>query len=156
MKKILCFFVVIFLIGCGIHNLRTYKPLVTGDKTMTVPAGGLYLTGSLKDTLTKNGWRLYVDTDTIGNEKESSHKSTSKKKLRSRYELFVNSQRMAADGWTQYDISVIDNDKEEEIMSLSGAGFESEITSKFEDWLKYGKIQDNYSEQNINKQEVSK
>lgn len=155
MKKIIYVVIALLLVGCGTHNLRTYKPLVIKEKSMTVPAGSLYLKGTLKDVLRKNGWRLYVDTDTIGNEKETSKKVISKKQIKSRYQMFVSYQirDICLDGTTSgwYDISIIDNDNEEEVMSLSGAGCESAIASTFEDWLKYGKIQDNYSEQTISK-----
>jgi len=129
------------LLSCGTHNLRTYKPLVKSEHSITVPAGGLYLNGGLKDVLIKNGWKLFIDTDTMGLEgdKEPSVKLTGKRKIKSKYQLFVyfNKRDVCLDNtaFGRYDISIIDNDNEEEVMTLSGVGCESEIVKHFEKWL---------------------
>ena len=129
------------LLSCGTHNLRTYKPLVKSEHSITVPAGGLYLNGGLKDVLIKNGWKLFIDTDTMGLEgdKEPSVKLTGKRKIKSKYQLFVyfNKRDVCLDNtaFGRYDISIIDNDNEEEVMTLSGVGCESAIIKHFEKWL---------------------
>ena len=151
MKNILIFifiFILSFSItGCVPQTVRTYQPLAIGEKSMTVPAGGLYLTGTLKDVLRKNGWRLYVDTDTIGNERESGTRVISKKKIKSRYQMFVafRAQDICFDGTALgfYDVSVIDNNSEEEILTISGKGCESSVADSFEEWLTTGKVKEN-------------
>jgi hypothetical protein len=130
-----------FLLSCGTHNLRTYKPLVKSEHSITVPAGGLYLNGKIKDVLTKNGWKLFIDTDTRAFEGDSDPavKLTGKRKIKTKYQLFVyfNKRDVCFDGtaFGRYDISIIDNDNEEEVMTQSGVGCESIIVKHFEKWL---------------------
>ena len=143
MKKILIMlFCVAFLFGCGTHNLRAYKPLIKSERSITVPPGGRALTGAIKDLLKKNNWTLFIDTETVIHEGHEvpSFKITSKKTLKTRYELLVSFSQFdtcipRGDPAIAYDISIIDNTDSEEVMNLSGEGCQSHVIEKFEEWL---------------------
>ncbi len=143
--RYLLFLICIFiLIGCGTHNLRVYKQILPNEHSITVPPGGHALTGALKDLLKLDKWTLYVDTQTASYEgnKEPSISITSKRTLKTRYELIVTYSQydicvpsVQYNPAINYDISIIDNIDGDEVMNLSGRGCQSHVIEEFEKWL---------------------
>ena len=50
---------VLLLAGCLTYNVNTFESVDVTEKTITVPPGG-GLTGSIKQALTRDGWRVIV------------------------------------------------------------------------------------------------
>jgi len=145
MKRFIIIFIcAIFIIGCVSHNLRSYKPLVKNEKSITVPPGGLMLIGAIKDVLQKNNWVLYVDKAQTVHKGEinPSVNVTSKEVFKTRYRLNIKFQQydVCIPGGRDnpalfYDIAITDNNDDAEVMSLSGQGCQRHIVEKFEEWL---------------------
>lgn len=124
------------------YNVREYQSLDPSAKTITVPAGGGGLIGALKGELTKNGWKqaIYrgprVTAGTTGKDTRLEEYDT----FNTRYNLLVNYNQFdkcfpAFDPAYYYDISIIDNNNGQEVMTLSGRGCEHAIVGSFRDWL---------------------
>lgn len=141
----LVFFCTLFILGCGTHNLREFKPIVKTEKSITVPPGGFMLTGAIKDSLKRDNWVLYVDTAHVVHKGESGPtvNITSKEAFKTRYRLRVEYQQFDIcipgghdNPALYYDVAITDNSDESEVMNFSGRGCQSAIVEKFNEWLK--------------------
>lgn len=139
MKRVFTIAAVVALAGCAnTYNTQTYGPIDLSNKTVTVPIGSSGLTGKLKQSLAKNGWKLMVykgpsvTEGALGEKTRIEHYDT----FNSRYRLIVSSKQFDLCLFTRspainYDVSLIDNKLGAEVFTLGGTGCESIVVDKF-------------------------
>ena len=127
----------ILLTGCYWDHLQQYKSLDQTARTITVPSGGGGLAGALKNVLKQQGWRLAV----VRGPKVTEGKLGEKTKLQeygtfnTRYQLKLSSSVVGVsllfDPIYYYDISIIDVQNGDEVLTLSGRNTEHDIIDAF-------------------------
>jgi hypothetical protein len=140
MKKLLVAFLALLLLGCYSLQIREYRPIDLSEKSIMLPPGGSYLLGAIKDVIAKNGWKIFIYRGPVVTQKGASEDlaiDTFKSKYRlaltwSHIDYCIGIDRGAL---YLYDISVIDNEFGDEVMTMSGRGCESDIVEAFERWL---------------------
>lgn len=124
------------LVGCS--TVRVYESVDPSAKTITVPPGG-GLTGAIKQGLAKDGWKIIVyrgpqvTQGTTGDQTRLERFNT----FNTRYALFVTWRQFDVcmfqgpfDPAYAYDISVVDNQTSQEVLTVSGRGCEGAIVEK--------------------------
>ncbi|WP_149425201.1 hypothetical protein [Oryzomicrobium terrae] len=120
------------------YNLHTYGAVDQNEKSVTVPPGSSGLTGKIKEALSKSGWKMAVrggprvTEGRLGDNTRLEQYDT----FHTRYELILK--------WHQYDtcisnfspalfydITLIDNKTNSEVISLDGRGCEYVVVEKF-------------------------
>lgn len=138
MKKIILLFLCALLSGCATHNIESYNQLDLSEKRITVPPGGGGLVGAIKSALKKEGWSLAVyrgprvTEGSFGKDTRLEEYST----FNTRYTIFIAYDQYDVrfpdlEPMYRYDISFVDNDTGEEVMTMSGRDARPTIVKKF-------------------------
>jgi hypothetical protein len=144
MKIITILFLLLALLsGCSSHNIENFNNLDLSDKKMTVPQGGGGLVGAIKSALKNEGWDLAVYSGPKVTEGSLGERTRLKQyqTFNTRYTIFIDYEQF---DWRfpdfepmyHYDISLVDNRKGEEVMTMSGSAARSAIVKKFLEALK--------------------
>jgi hypothetical protein len=126
----------LLLAGCASYNVHTFESVDATEKTITVPPGG-GLTGSIKQALTRDGWRVLVRTGpevTRGRLGEETRLERFKT-VDTRYVMHLRWSQFDTclprfDGAYSYDISIMDARSGSEVLTLSGRACEGRIVDK--------------------------
>ncbi|PHQ65184.1 MAG: hypothetical protein COB99_05385 [Sulfurimonas sp.] len=121
MKSIISIIVIFLLSGCGAYDTLKLGHIDKNQKTITVPAMGISMF-EIKKMLIKNNWKLKASAD--GNIASGTNIKQidihTKTYYKSRYRMNVmETNRMEQFVLTIF-ISVIDNETQEEVLSISG------------------------------------
>lgn len=120
------------LSGCLSVKLSRFADIDQNEKTVSMSAGGLYLTGDLKAALMKDGWKVYAidkakevvrgmdDPNAEGKKVVVYRESEIARKAR--YHLVAHWVMPSPNSYSEYDISLIDNNTGQEVIILSGVG----------------------------------
>ena len=138
MKIITILTSLLLICGCSsVHNFNKYGEIDEDNKTVQVPFGSQGITGDIKKILKNNSWRLKVyrgpkiTKGTIGNQTELQEYDS----FNTRYRLLVatNPYDRCLDFTllVRYDISFIDNNTGEEILTMDGAACQPEVVDAF-------------------------
>lgn len=145
MKNLFVISLIFLLLGCYSLHVREYQPIDTADKTIMLPPGGSALLGAIKDVIAKNGWKIFIYSGPAVTKKSETEDVTSGT-FKSKYRLALSWRHIDhcigidRGPLYLYDISVIDNDFGDEVMTMSGRGCEADIAETFETWLRGGSI----------------
>jgi hypothetical protein len=115
------------LSACQANNVSRQGTLDPHERTMTVPPGSSLLLGPIKEGLTKEGWKLVVDHGPdvlVGSVGEKTDLASSNTYL-TRYRLLISQTQTdvclpGGKPEVKYDLSVIDNQNGEEVLTESG------------------------------------
>jgi hypothetical protein len=130
------------LAGCSSQNVHQYGSVSQTEKTITVPAGSAGLLGMLKTELQQSGWKMNVHRGpsvtegSVGKETRTEQIDT----FNTRYSLSVRFNQYDTcikdfKGYSNFDISMIDNDTGSEVFTLDGSGCDSDTVKKFKSML---------------------
>jgi hypothetical protein len=129
------------LAACVSSDVSVYGQVDQSDKTITVPPGNSLLVGAIKQRLQSSGWKLVVDagpTRTVGTLGANTDLATGKS-FRTRYRLVLRQSQfdicIIGGAAINYDLSLIDNQSGEEVISESGHDCEARALEKFADAL---------------------
>ncbi len=120
----------LLITGCASVNLQMLDPIDQQDKTISMRAGGRYLTGDIKTALRRDGWKVYaLDSGReITRDKDKRGKGTEVAVYRES-QFAKNARYRLIDDWVmnpagsmvvEFDISIIDNKNGQEVIILSG------------------------------------
>jgi len=136
MGKVLVMALVVALVsGCASVKLSRLGEIDPTEKTVSMSAGGRWLTGDLKAALLKDGWTVYaidkskeivrgVDDPNAADKRVVVYRE-SELARKARYHLvdhWESVSRLESDGYLDYDVSLIDNKTGQEVIILSGRG----------------------------------
>ena len=119
----------VILTGCASKTTITpYSKFDNTDKTITVPAGG-GLNANIKVALKKNGWKLKVNSTSLVTQGTHNNIIDKETKLKSstRYTLLTSYRKwrcVSCDCVLNYNISILDNNNGEEVVTFEGSGSE--------------------------------
>ena len=138
MRLILLAGLVCFLAGCASVDLQILEPVDLSEKTVSMSAGGLLLTGELKCALKKDGWTVYAvdktkevtrgadetkDGERVVVYRESEWAKKARYHLVDRWETEGNpNSQIGTLEYRVFDVSLIDNKTGIESIILSGHG----------------------------------
>jgi hypothetical protein len=131
-------FILTGLAGCAASQLQLNSQFDASEKTITMPPGGALLLAPLKRDLKNAGWQITVESGperTVGTLGEKTDLATGRTFL-TRYRLMINQRQVDVCAGTglptvSYDLSVIDNQSGEEIMTQTG----KDCTDLVEQWF---------------------
>ena len=128
---------VFFCTGCTYHNVQLLGNLNQSEKNITTPPGNRLLKGKIKAALTANGWDVRVhqgESTTTGCETPDKV-LLSHKKYNTRYLLYIDDYQydIYIDGnpAIKYELSLIDNKTQKEILTMDGKGYIHDAVKKF-------------------------
>ena len=131
----------LLLAGCLTYNVNTFESVDLTEKTITVPPGG-GLTGSIKQALTRDGWRVIVreGPEVTRGQLGEQTRLEKQKTVTTRYVMILRWRQFDTcvprfDGAYNYDISVMDARSGSEVLTFSGQGCETKIVNKLMDAL---------------------
>jgi len=137
MFKAFAAMVPLLLVGCLSYNVEPYGKFDLSKKTMTVSRGGDGLLGTIKRALRKDGWKLSVDRGPRTSEATVTTDGSKVEEFdtfHTKYRISVDDRwvdlSLSGDGIYRYDISIVDNDTGEEILTMHGRGSESTIAER--------------------------
>lgn len=123
--------------GCASTDVQRYGEIDAQQRTITVPPGGLGLTGKIKAGLVAQGWQMAVyegPTVTEGQVGASTNVKTSDT-FNTRYRLLIDWEAfdicLNLQQAIRYDISIIDNKAGSEVATMSGRGCSSDVADQF-------------------------
>ena len=125
----------VLLGGCLTYNVNTFEAVDPTEKTITVPPGG-GLTGSIKQALTRDGWRVIVRAgpEVTQGQLGAETRLERSKTFTTRYVMLVRWSQfdtcLLSGAAYSYDISLVDNRSGSEVLTLSGQGCETKIVDK--------------------------
>jgi hypothetical protein len=118
------------------YKVRAFDAVDQSDRTITVPEGG-GLTGAIKDALVVDGWKITVYRGPDVTQGKMASRWTHFERVRTfttRYALFLKWSRIVFDRCISsfdpiyaYDISVVDNATDSEVLRVTGRGCEASI-----------------------------
>jgi hypothetical protein len=128
MRQLAAIAITILLVGC--QSSVNYAAIDPTQRTMTIPPGSTLLLSPIKQALIRAGWKLnvdpgpYVTRGTLGDKTNLASGGT----FLTRYRLVI-SQRQTdicvvppLEPQIVYDLSVIDNQSGQEVMTQHGSG----------------------------------
>ncbi|WP_146053605.1 hypothetical protein [Pseudomonas syringae] len=127
------------LTACTSQNVNKSGQIDSSAKSVMVPAGSSGLLGSLKRSLNSNGWKMSVYKGasiiegTMGKETALQHFDT----FNTRYTLKIGYQRVDTciwnlEGYSIFDISLIDNQSGSEVFTIDGKDCDSTVVKNFD------------------------
>jgi len=140
MKRVVltvCIPIIFLLSSCMSSNVQVYNQIDSSDKTITVPAGNSLLIGALKTKLKEMGWKLVIDrgpirtVGTIGKNTNIATGNTFNTRYRLVIQQFQFDYCLTGSAAINYDLSIIDNNSGEEVISQSGKDCQDRAVAKF-------------------------
>jgi len=107
--------------GCGFIRVNTFGQMKLKEKSISVEPGSAAGTlGGIKDVLYRCGWKVKVLGEGPTETRQVGDKTITVKTSTTAYRLLTTSSFLAQTRHVGFDLSLIDNETGEEVMTLGG------------------------------------
>lgn len=125
----------LYFASCTTYDVIQYGKVDPSVKTISMPAGGDRLVGSIKKYLVQSNWDISVYSGPEKTEVVSETESIKYDVFTTKYTCFITYKvvdfYLDGDYQYRYDITLIDNQKGKEVFTISGVGKGKEIVKRF-------------------------
>ena len=116
-------------------DVRRQGQIDLSAKTMIVPPGSFGLLGEVKDALVADGWSLTVNRGSVVTEGRvgATTRLETSRNFSARYRLHVADRKAdtcITSGFYHYEVSIIDNESGQEVITLSGTNCGQAVVSR--------------------------